>query len=274
MANLTRVLGTMLATGMAGRSRRGPSFASSPFGMGGMGGMATGMSAGGRRGGMDMKQMAGLGALGYLAYKAYQDHQRNTAGQTAGSRGSGSSSGTPGGAGGGAGGGIGGMLGSILGGGQTAPGGGQAGSGGSLGERLSDMFRPQQRQEPQEPEADAYPEVAMEDQRALLLIRAMIAAANADGEISPDERQRILDKLDQAGAGPEEHRIIERELANPPSTDALVREVHDQETAEQVYLASVIAMEPDTQAERSYLQYLAARLNLNPQRAEELHDVA
>lgn len=273
MANLTRILGTMLATGMAGRSRRGPSFASSPFGTGGLGGMGMGtsaMSARGRRGGMDMKQMAGLGALGYLAYKAYQDHQQNTANQTAGSRGSRSSSGASSGAGGG----IGGMLGSILGGGQTAPGGGQAGSGGSLGERLSDMFRPQQRQEPQEAEMEAYPEVAMEDQKALLLIRAMIAAANADGEISPDERQRILDRIDQAGAGPEEHRIIERELANPPSTDALVGEVHDPETAEQVYLASVIAMEPDTQAERSYLQYLAARLNLDPQRAEELHDVA
>ena len=46
------------------------------------------------------------------------------------------------------------------------------------------------------------------------------------------------------------------------------------QTAEQVYLASALAIEPDTQAEQSYLQYLAARLNLDPQRAQELHRVA
>ena len=68
--------------------------------------------------------------------------------------------------------------------------------------------------------------------------------------------------------------MVERELANPISTDALIREVHDAQTAEQVYLASALAIEPDTQAERSYLQYLAARLNLDPQRAQELHRVA
>ena len=106
------------------------------------------------------------------------------------------------------------------------------------------------------------------------LIRAMIAAANADGEITADERQRILAKLDEAGAGPDEKTVVERELASPMSTDALVREVRDPETAEQVYLASALAIEPDTAAERSYLQYLAARLNLDPQRAEQLHKVA
>ena len=62
--------------------------------------------------------------------------------------------------------------------------------------------------------------------------------------------------------------------ANPISTDALVREVRDPQTAEQVYLASALAIEPDTEAERSYLQYLAARLKLEPQRAEELHRIA
>ena len=49
----------------------------------------------------------------------------------------------------------------------------------------------------------------------MLLIRAMIAAANADGEITPDERQMITGKLDQAGAGPDERAVLERELAEP-----------------------------------------------------------
>jgi uncharacterized membrane protein YebE (DUF533 family) len=209
--------------------------------------------------GMDFKHVAGLGALGYLAYKALQERQQNT-----GAHGAGSPTGTGTGTGGG-------LFGGLFGGGQGEPAQGQQRSGGSLSERLSSVFGSQQRETP---EMSAYPDVAMEDQRALLLIRAMIVAANADGEISPEERQGILRKLDEAGAGPDERRLVERELATPMSTDALLREVRDEQTAEQVYLASALAIEPDTEAERSYLQYLAARLNLDPQRAQELHRVA
>ncbi|WP_158047519.1 tellurite resistance TerB family protein [Skermanella pratensis] len=296
MADLTGILGTMLATGMAGRSSRGPSFSASPFGtggsgmggsgmggsgmggglgglgggLGGLGGaLGGGMGGGGMRsagmgGGMDIKHVAGLGALGYMAYKAFQERQANMGGQGGGASPAGGSSG-----------GLGDMIGGIFGGGQRGGQGSQPGSGGGLGDRLAGMFG-QQRQDTTQPADDpgAYPDVAMEDGRALLLIRAMIAAANADGEISADERQRILAKLDEAGAGPDEKSVVERELASPMSIDALVREVRDPATAEQVYLASALAIEPDTQAERSYLQYLAARLNLDPQRAEQLHKVA
>jgi len=262
MADLTGILGTMLATGMGGHSRRGPAFSASPFGMGGgaggLGGGAMGMSAG--RGGMDFKHVAGLGALGYLAYKAFQERQQNMGGQGAGSStgvGTGTSPGTGGG-----------IFGGLFGGGQ--------GSGGSLSDRLSSVFSPGQPQTPERGTAEptAYPDVAMEDQQALLLIRAMIAAANADGEITQEERQRIIGKLDEAGAGPDERQVVERELANPVSMDSLIGAVHDQQTAEQVYLASALAIEPDTDAERSYLQYLAARLKLEPQRAEDLHRIA
>ena len=108
----------------------------------------------------------------------------------------------------------------------------------------------------------------------MLLIRAMIAAANADGEITPDERQMITGKLDQAGAGPDERAVLERELESPRSADQIVREVHDQETAEEVYLASRIAMNPDTSAEKAYLDFLAARLEIPPDRLNELDAAA
>ena len=264
MADLTGILGTMLATGMGGRSSRGPAFSASPFGMGGSGGLgglgglgtgATGMSAAGGSG-MDFKHVAGLGALGYLAYKAFQERQQNIAGQgTSPSTGSG-----------------GGIFGGLFGGWTGRR---RTGTAPRAAVRSATACRRSSRSgQGQAPQAGAYPDVAMEDQQALLLIRAMIAAANADGEITPEERQRIMGKLDEAGAGPDERQVVERELANPISTDALVREVRDQQTAEQVYLASALAIEPDTEAERSYLQYLAARLKLDPQRAEELHRVA
>jgi uncharacterized membrane protein YebE (DUF533 family) len=253
MANLTGILGTMLATGMGGRSRRGPSFASSPFGM--AGGSAMGMS----RGGGGFKQAAGLGALGYLAYKAYQDYQRNNP------SGAGSSGSRPSGSGS-SGGGLGGILGGVLGGSTATP--SQArGGGSSLGDRIAGMLRPEQ-QQPEPP-----PEAALDDRKALLLIRSMIAAAAADGQIDANERARILSNLDQAGADAEDHRFVEKELAAPQPIDSLLKEVQDQETAEQVYLASEMAIEVDSPAERSYLQYLAARLNLDPDRVAALNKV-
>jgi uncharacterized membrane protein YebE (DUF533 family) len=239
MADLQRLLGGMLASGMGGRSRRGPAFAASPL-------------LGSRSGGMGgVGNMAGLGALAYLGYKAYQDYQKNNPG-AAGAGTSGTSragAGTTG----------------------TAPAGAGTASregGPSLGERIGDMLGMGSGPAP-EPEP-----ATIDDAHAMLLIRAMIAAANADGEITPDERQRITSKLDQAGAGADERAVLERELANPRSVDQIVREVHDQETAEQVYLASRIAMNPDTAAERAYLDFLAARLEIPPERLNELNAAA
>ena len=243
MAETQRLLGGMLASGMGGRSRRGPAFASSPFPgapAGAMGARPTGMGG--------LGNMAGLGALAYLAYKAYQEYQKTSPGTagagTAGTARAGTTGGAPAGAG------------------TTSR------QGGSLGDRIGDILDKASGQAP-EPEPGA-----LDDARAMLLIRAMIAAANADGQITPDERQRIVGKLEQAGAGPEERAVLMRELESPRSADQIVREVKDQETAMQVYLASRMAMNPDTAAERAYLDFLAARLNIPADRLSQLNAVA
>ena len=285
MANLQNILGTLLATGMGGHKRSGAQDLGGILNRAGLGGSGTGGSGTGAgpamhaRGGMGVGPMAGLGALAYLAYRAYQERQQNMppAGQgTDRTTQPGSSpwgappAGSQGGPQGGSGAAPGGILGGILG------GAGAAGVG-SLGDRLSQMF--QQRTAPPPDAAPssgegAFPDLAMEDQHALLLIRAMIAAANADGDISAAERQRVLSALDEAGGGPEERRIVEQELAQPQSLDALVRSVTDPDMAEQVYLASLMAVDRDHEAERAYLSYLATRLKIDPQRAEQLNQAA
>ena len=239
MANLQRLLGGMLASGLAGRSRRGPAFAA---GLGGLGGLAMGGSSGGFG---RLRNAAGLAGLGYLAYQAYQNYQGGSGGTA-----------TP------------------PPGGQThagQPAGGQR-SGGSLGEKLGSLLG-MGKSEP-EPVPAPPPEAQLGDDKALLLIRAMIAAANADGEIDAEERRRIVGALDQAGAGPDERRVLEHELANPRPVDELIAAVPDRETGEQVYLASKVAMDPDTRAEIAYLDYLASRLNLEPGEVEELNKIA
>lgn len=266
MADLQSVLGTMLATGMGGRSGLGmDDIGSVASGMGAFGGSAGDDAYGSGSPGLGVGPVAGLGALAYLAYKAFQERQQNLQ-QSPGTAQAAPSGDSPWG-----GQRSGGILGGLFGGGSA---GGSGGAGGSLGDRLSQVF--QNRGTPQAADAGqgAYPSLAMEDQHALLLIRAMITAANADGQITPDERQRVLSALDEAGAGPDERRVVEHELDNPQPLDTLLRSVGDPQTAEQVYMASQMAVDQDSEAERSYLQYLASRLQIDPQRLRNLHRAA
>jgi len=110
--------------------------------------------------------------------------------------------------------------------------------------------------------SDPPPEVASNED-AVLLIRAMIAAANADHVVDDVERHTILGKVTASGLGAEEHSFMEKELANPLDLRALVAQVKSPEMAEQVYAASVLALEVDSDAERNYLQRLASALNLD-----------
>jgi hypothetical protein len=106
---------------------------------------------------------------------------------------------------------------------------------------------------------------------AVLLIRAMIAAANADGVIDAHERKQILNKLKSGAFSEEDHQFIVHELLSPVSMDAIVAEVTTGDTARQVYLVSLLAIEVDTDDERRYLQALAGRLGLEPAQVEEIH---
>ncbi len=104
---------------------------------------------------------------------------------------------------------------------------------------------------------------AASNEDALLLIRAMIAAANADHAVDDVERHAILEKVTASGLGAEERSFIEEELSHPLDLRALVSQVKSPEMAEQVYAASVLALEVDSDAERNYLQRLASALNLD-----------
>jgi uncharacterized membrane protein YebE (DUF533 family) len=187
---LRHILGTMLASRMAGRGGR----------RGGMLGSAAmlGMLGGRRRGGMGGK--LGLAALGYMAYQAYQG-QGAQAGQAQAGQGQGGQDarGQGGQGQGGSGGGLSGLINDIA---------------DRLGVGNQDQGQPQQAAPTPSPEevqaAESY-----SDEKALLLIRAMIAAAHADGQISPVERSRILQQLQSSGADSEDRRVVEREMENP-----------------------------------------------------------
>jgi len=106
---------------------------------------------------------------------------------------------------------------------------------------------------------------------AVLLIRAMIAAAHADGVIDEAERNNILKRLQIVDLSPEEHGFIVQELLSPADLDAIVDGVNDPELARQVYTVSLMAIEVDTNKERQYMDSLAGRLGLDPSTVEQIH---
>jgi uncharacterized membrane protein YebE (DUF533 family) len=104
--------------------------------------------------------------------------------------------------------------------------------------------------------------VGAEDREALLIIRAMIAAARADGVIDTEERAAIAGQLDQAGLDDEARELVLKEFAAPASLDTLAAEITDPVLAAQVYAACMIAVGAATEPERAWLAELARRTGL------------
>ena len=53
--------------------------------------------------------------------------------------------------------------------------------------------------------------------------------------------------------------------------DAIIASATSPEIAAEIYVASLLAVDVDTVAEKSYLAMLAARLNLAPELVAEMH---
>ena len=100
--------------------------------------------------------------------------------------------------------------------------------------------------------------------RGLLLVRAMIAAANADGHIDAGEKQRILGRLQSLDLDAEEKALVVDELLHPCGQEQVVAEVQDQATAIEVYAVSALAIDEREPAGRTYLEQLAMHLSLPP----------
>jgi uncharacterized membrane protein YebE (DUF533 family) len=106
---------------------------------------------------------------------------------------------------------------------------------------------------------------------AVLLIRAMIAAANADGVIDETERNHILKRVQTVDLSPEEHGFIVQELLSPVDLETIAGGVDTPELARQVYTVSLMAIEVDTEKECRYMEALAGRLNLDRSTVEQIH---
>jgi len=103
------------------------------------------------------------------------------------------------------------------------------------------------------------------------LIRAMIAAAKADGEIDAVEGKRLFGQMDRLELDAEERAFLLQELSKPVDLDGIVAAAKTPELAAEIYAASLMAIDVSNQAESAFLQLLASRLGLEPGLVAELH---
>lgn len=152
--------------------------------------------------------------------------------------------------------GLGGLLNSL--GGGAAQLGGAGGLGGLLNDALqgnsSSQLHPTDEQEKQ----------------AEIMLRAMINAAKADGEIDAEEQRKITEHLgDDISA--EELELVRSIMREPQDVQGLINSVPDG-MGEQVYLMSLLAIDLDSKPEALYLDQLAKGLNISNQQCNMIHE--
>jgi hypothetical protein len=103
---------------------------------------------------------------------------------------------------------------------------------------------------------------------ALVLVRAMINAAKADGKISAAEQQSILERI--ANPSQETIEFLRSEFNAPLNVRDFAWSV-PLGMEQQVYTLSLAAIELDSQLEASYLRDLAHGLRLDQETCNEIH---
>ena len=101
----------------------------------------------------------------------------------------------------------------------------------------------------------------------------MISAARADGSLSPQEQEAIVEQARAVGAD----QLVDYEMRNPRPLADIAAGVRDAKTREEMYamaFAVVRADESVTGAERIYLAQLAHALGLDPAAAARIEGVA
>ena len=97
----------------------------------------------------------------------------------------------------------------------------------------------------------------------LTLIRAMIAAARADGKLEGREGEAIFRAVHDLALDAGEKALLLEEFGKPVDVDVLVAAATTPAVAAEIYAAALLAIELDTPAERAWLSMLASRLGLD-----------
>lgn len=107
-----------------------------------------------------------------------------------------------------------------------------------------------------------------EEEKARVILKAMINAAKADGHMDHDEQKKIIEHI--GDVTPEEAEFVKAEIKAPLDLEGVIESAKGIEP--EVYLMSLMTIKLDTQAEAQYLDKLARGLGLEPQAVNALHE--
>jgi uncharacterized membrane protein YebE (DUF533 family) len=109
------------------------------------------------------------------------------------------------------------------------------------------------------------------DARGLLLIQAMVSAANADGKLDDEEQAMIKREILNMNLAKGLFEVVAEIIDQPLSAQELAKKVDDEGTASEVYLAAKILIDDNSStAEVQYLADLVAGLGMSQQLVAEL----
>ena len=98
--------------------------------------------------------------------------------------------------------------------------------------------------------------------RSLTLLKAMIAAAKADGHIDATEMDDINKKISDFGLAGDVAGFVQVEMASPTTPAQFAKLADTPETAAEIYLISSMLIDTDNEMEKAYLDELVAALKL------------
>ena len=95
------------------------------------------------------------------------------------------------------------------------------------------------------------------------ILKALIAAAKADGHVDDREREVIEGEFSRLDAAPEVRQWLQAELQKPLDPAEVASAATTPEMASEMYLASLLAVDEQNFMERAYLDELARQLKLD-----------
>lgn len=112
------------------------------------------------------------------------------------------------------------------------------------------------------------PQISQNDQSEVY-IRAMIQAGLADGRLDEQEQQAILQKVGNMGQA--EQNFIRAEMAKGADVQGFIQSV-PRGIEEEVYAASLMAIQLDNRNEAQYLDSVAKGLRITHEQSNAIHD--
>ncbi|MAZ66441.1 MAG: protein YebE [Kangiellaceae bacterium] len=106
------------------------------------------------------------------------------------------------------------------------------------------------------------------------LMKAMIASAKADGHIDPDEQSKISEAIEKLALEPAQKAELMELFIRPIAIDDFISDLQSMEQKAEVYLASCMVIELDSQQEYIHLSNLSKALGLPPGLEYELRKQA